>query len=390
MSDPFFPFPTFTPLTRLNVQDSLRINAERWSLAHNYHRQRQNIHYQALWEPGIICGLGVKPIAPPRSVPSQFKDQRWLEIQPGLAIDLQGNPIVVNPEEDRTYRIAAPTPLQGSRTVYVVVRYVDPERLDVDPQGDRLVERFRFDQRLGQLQPGDIELCRIELAPGELSLQAPANPFTPDLNEIDLRYRHPARLRTQAQVQLGTLTHLSHQEQQSWQALFRSLPVQCPSLQGQLISEPIQPLTVEALTAYSMVYGSTDALLRWQAEQRSRELGTIQRYLNQGGLLLLIATQMEDSLQRLLNQLTAKVGVQPVSEGHPLLSQPFQFGQLPAIERGTVDLLYGAGILIIWPDLVTAWNSHRLPRQDIRDAQELGANLLHFAWQRRHFYQLLT
>ncbi len=36
------------PLSRLVVRDGLLLNAERWRQAHQYHRQRQNLHYQSL------------------------------------------------------------------------------------------------------------------------------------------------------------------------------------------------------------------------------------------------------------------------------------------------------------------------------------------------------
>jgi hypothetical protein len=33
-----FPLPAPIPLTRLNVNNDLRVNAERWTVAHDYHR----------------------------------------------------------------------------------------------------------------------------------------------------------------------------------------------------------------------------------------------------------------------------------------------------------------------------------------------------------------
>lgn len=95
--------PPINPLQRLHVYNSLMMNAERWQLAHEYHRHRQNVHYQSLNEPGIVCGLGVRVIVPPDDAPARFRDQRWLEIQPGIAIDLEGNPIIVDPSIDRKF-----------------------------------------------------------------------------------------------------------------------------------------------------------------------------------------------------------------------------------------------------------------------------------------------
>ena len=78
-SSPPPPWPPIQPLTRLNVKDSLRINSDRWQLAHDYHRNRQNLIHQLLWEPGIVFGLGVKPISPPEQVKQQFPNATLLE-----------------------------------------------------------------------------------------------------------------------------------------------------------------------------------------------------------------------------------------------------------------------------------------------------------------------
>ncbi len=88
----------------LNYQATVNIHLARrqglirelqWLKVQEYHRPRQNFHYQALHQPGIVCGLGVKIITPDSQVPEAYKDGRGIQIQPGIAIDLQGNPIIV-------------------------------------------------------------------------------------------------------------------------------------------------------------------------------------------------------------------------------------------------------------------------------------------------------
>lgn len=384
-----FSFPDFTPLTRLHVQDSLRINADRWLLAHNYHRQRQNLHYQALWEPGIVCGLGVKTIDPPDDAQSKFKDRRWIEIQPGIAIDMEGNPIVVSPEEDRTYRIAAPAPLEGTRLLQVVVRYVDPDNLELDVNSDRVVERFRFDQRIGRLHDKDIELCRIELSPGETILSIPENPFEPGLNELDLRYRRRAQLRPQIQIQVGEIAALSYQQLGCWQMLLNSLPGLHPSLHGQLASDPIDPVSLNALLNYDLIYVSGQTLLQWQEDGRTREWEVLRQYLQAEGLLYVETNTVDSPLKTLLQQLT-QTELPSVPSNHPIKRHPFCFGQLPLEQEGPIELLYGGGVLLTQSLFAKAWSSDRLPRHEIRAAQELGANVLYFAWQRRYFKHLLS
>lgn len=45
--------------------------------------------------------MGVRVITAPAEAAAKFRDCRWLEIQPGIAIDLEGNPIVVDPSTDK-------------------------------------------------------------------------------------------------------------------------------------------------------------------------------------------------------------------------------------------------------------------------------------------------
>ena len=389
VTEQLFSFPEPTPLTRLHVQDSLRINAERWLLAHNYHRQRQNLHYQALWEPGIVCGLGVKTIAAPADVPSQFRDQRWIEIQPGIAIDLEGNPIVIGPEEDRTYRIAAPAPLAGTRLLHVVVRYVDPNNLELDANSDHVIERFRFDQRIGQLQANDIEICRIALSPGEIILGIPANPLNPGPNELDLRHRRCAQLRPHRYIRVGTLTLLEDQQHQQWQGLVESLPLLHPTFQGNITTAPIELTSLENLLSYDLIYLSSQTLQKWQTEVRTREWEFLRRYLRASGFLYIEVPEINASVKNLLHQL-GPVDLQFLAADHPMKQQPFYFGQLPNTEQGSVKLAYSDGILVANTMLTAAWRDDRLPRHAIRAAQELGINVLYFAWQRRYFHQLLS
>ena len=57
--------PIIAPLMRLAVRNGLLLDAERRQVAHDYHRQRQNLYYQALHLPGIVHGLAVTVIDPP-------------------------------------------------------------------------------------------------------------------------------------------------------------------------------------------------------------------------------------------------------------------------------------------------------------------------------------
>jgi hypothetical protein len=90
---------------------------------------------------------------------AQYRDGRWLQIQPGIAIDLVGNPIVV--PEPIEFRISSENLTPDSISVYLVVSYVNPEKLRRKEQREIIQETFRIDEKTNP--PGDleVELCRI-------------------------------------------------------------------------------------------------------------------------------------------------------------------------------------------------------------------------------------
>ncbi|MFO0141792.1 MAG: hypothetical protein ACK513_10335, partial [Aphanizomenon sp.] len=76
--------PEKQPLKRLEVTDGLLINSKKWHIAHNYHHQRQNLHYQSLNQAGIVCGLGVRLL---KKTATRTEYEFVLKFQPGIAID---------------------------------------------------------------------------------------------------------------------------------------------------------------------------------------------------------------------------------------------------------------------------------------------------------------
>jgi hypothetical protein len=69
------------------------------------------------------------------------------------------------------------------------------------------------------------------------------------------------------------------------------------------------------------------------------------------------------------------------------------FAGLPTINDQPIHLLIGGGIIVIIGNLSIAWGLDEtlsLPRETIRTAQEMGINILHFAWRRRQLMQSLN
>ena len=391
MSHPFPP-PPIQPFERLQASDGLLINAERWRQAHNYHRVRQNTHYQCLNQPGIVCGLGVRDIPAPSKVEAKYRDGRWVQIQPGIAIDLAGNLIVVPTPYDFPVdlEVATSEPLM----VYLTVSYIDPEDLRARDSRDTVRETYRFDQRNSTLEISEIEICRILLEPGKKDVTQPADAFFPGYNNINLRFRRQAQARPQAIVKLAQVTHSDSGCDRNFfnlSYLLQSIEPLYSYLQGTEEAGQVT-LTEKSIQEYDLLYLTGQEALSFN----KLDLESLSKYLNSGGVLLVDAprdaTALIESTYSLAEQL--KNPLKPLTElrrDHPLRVQPFLFAALPIVNQRPVEIATAGGIILIIGDLASAWGLDKeltLPRLAIRTAQELGINILYYAWKRRQLIGL--
>ena len=401
-----FPPPPIDPFKRLHIYDGLMMNRQRWLLAHDYHRRRQNVHYQSLNQPGIVYGLGVRLITPPDEVASKFRDRRWLEIQPGIAIDVEGNPIVVDEATDRTYRIKTEAPVTGTLTVYLVVSYVEPENPERQQDTEVLREWFRFDEKTHPPSAKEIEVCRIELQPGTVKLENPSDVLFPEFNQLDLRYRVQAKARPQAVIKIAQMKQketgdgydkdrqkLSDRYLENISFLSQSVAALYPHLQAETKIGQISLQALKSVAAYDLLY-----LADWQiVELDEAEIYTLNTYLKTGGIILMDSPTnnefLVDSIKHIITQEleTDLHSWQELSRNHPLRSQPFLFAALPNINQSLVQVWQGGGIILVTGTLSNSWglDDGSLNRNDIRTAQELGINFLHFALCRRQMTQLI-
>ena len=401
-----FPPPPIDPFKRLHIYDGLMMNRQRWLLAHDYHRRRQNVHYQSLNQPGIVYGLGVRLITPPDEVASKFRDRRWLEIQPGIAIDVEGNPIVVDEATDRTYRIKTEAPVTGTLTVYLVVSYVEPENPERQQDTEVLREWFRFDEKTHPPSAKEIEVCRIELQPGTVKLENPSDVLFPEFNQLDLRYRIQVKARPQAVIKIAQMKQketgdgydkerqkLSDRYLENISFLSQSVAALYPHLQAETKIGQISLQALKSVAAYDLLY-----LADWQiVELDEAEIYTLNTYLKTGGIILMDSPTnnefLVDSIKHIITQEleTDLHSWQELSRNHPLRSQPFLFAALPNINQSLVQVWQGGGIILVTGTLSNSWglDDGSLNRNDIRTAQELGINFLHFALCRRQMTQLI-
>jgi hypothetical protein len=296
------PTPPLIPFDRLRISDGLLINAERWQLAHSYHRQRQNLYFQSLNQPGIVDGLEVCVIPAPSTVPSQYRDQRWVQIQPGLAIDVNGNPIVVPDPVD--FHISSMPDGRGDRpsnTVYLVLRYVDPdtlatETLDQRATHDVMRETYRIDEISCPPQDTDIELCRIQIQPDFIALSYSQDVLYPKPNTLDLRHRPQVCPRSTASIRVAVRDESPLVD--GICSLVRSLPGLYPHLQPlpPLIFTELTPNIEAQLWECSVLFLSNTSFTTLS----DRPDDVLQRYIQAGGSVIVEHSVREDSLNHLL------------------------------------------------------------------------------------------
>jgi hypothetical protein len=253
------PPPHRHPLQRLQVSDGLLVTAERWQVAHQYHRQRQNLHFQAFHQGGIVSGLEVGPTEAPAQVANLYRDGRWLQVQPGVAMDDQGNPIVV--PHPITYHIAA-QPTTEPMLVYLVLKFVDPDQLEARPGTHVVQETFRLEEKNAPPEDLEIELCRLVLLPGDNPITLPRNGFAPLAHELDWRYRPLAQRRPLGDLTLGYLTLAPQAKldlEDALQRLVAALPGLYPNLRGTVPPTPLSlrqglALTPADLQTYDLLH----------------------------------------------------------------------------------------------------------------------------------------
>jgi hypothetical protein len=396
MTQPLPP-PPIDPFTRLQVSDGLLVNAEHWRRAHAYHRLRQNLHYQSLQQPGIVCGLGVCVIPAPEDVPTEVRDQRWVQVQPGIAIDLAGNPIVL--PEAVSYRLVTETKKE-TVTVYLTVSYVDPDELNRSDGQEWVQETYRIDERTSPPNAHEVEVARILLKGGPVQIRQPVDAFFPGYGDLDLRWRVVARQRPTAQVRVAQVVLGDDPEYArnffNLGSLLRALDGLYPSLQsvGEVFEVTLEPEDEDEweADAFDLLYLSG----RQRLNLNNREFGALKDYLKGGGVLLVDAppdaTALIDSIGALGVQLgTPLEPLEKLRRDHPLRNRPFLFAALPVVNQQPVRLQYGGGIVLVVGDLAAAWGLDEgmsLSRLALRTAQELGINLLYFAWCRRQLMGL--
>jgi hypothetical protein len=381
-----YPLPTINPFERFQASDGILVNAQRWKYAHDYHRKRQSFFYQTLYQPGIVSGLGVKILNRGSNQPQAQAERPLVEIQPGIAIDYHGNPIII-PEPQAIYIDKEPN-LDKPLTIYLVISYQDPDELENPQDTDLVKEQFRIDVKSDLPTLDEVEICRVLIPPGDpVYLSISKNVFLPGAHCLDFRFRATVAIRSLQFVRIAQIKHPGKEYNRNFinlSYLLKATSVIYPPLEG-IAPVGLVSWQEDTIYDYDLLY-ITGAEFKFSQQ----DIEAWRNYLITGGVILIDLRPNESSaveyIQNLL-QNTLKLSWKALSERHLLRQQPFLFASLPSsLASEAIKVFIGSGIILVVGDLGAAWGVDEklsLSRSMIRDAQEFGVNILYYAWQRR-------
>jgi len=346
------------PKMRVKPFDGMSVTAEVWAQAHEEHRQALNAHNLISHGSGIITGLEVVANDPP---------DQLVFISPGVAVDTEGNVIVV------------PEPLAydfGGTVEGELFLFLGQGEREIGGVGDetRFVQsEFVVAARASLPKRPVVELARVNLSKVGKAIKDADIPRHPGLDMLDLRFRS----------QIHALVH------QSVRVLVAELGTDEPGILsgwdhlGNFCSQATQyHLIVDKAASFPADLDGFDLVYisgMGKFAPNEAMLKALNEYIKQGKTLFVEALNDagQEACQGLLDKL--KLKVKPLDKKDALLSEPFLFTSSPSgfsgnqVKVGKQVIYSTAGYALAWAGQTTSGASSRT---DIRSAHEWGVNLI--------------
>ena len=173
---------------RINFFKGFLTTEKDWNDAERYHIDKRRLHNRMLHSPGIIYGYSGD-----LKVNARARGDLSVEVQPGYAIDGQGNDLMIFDAAIRNINLEE---FRLPQTIYIVLRYYEEltdfiaYKENLEYKGHRRVlESCRVE--ISQTEPDiqrEVELARIYLEKGVQRVRDARDPADPKANEIDMRY----------------------------------------------------------------------------------------------------------------------------------------------------------------------------------------------------------
>ena len=399
-------------LKRVNPFQGLVIDSDTWRDAHEYHRGQQRLHMLAFHNVGIVGGL--KVVA---GKPADLS----VSIQPGMAVDDEGNVIIV--PETQHYQIQT----KEKSTIYLIIQFrevpTEPYQPPEGGQPTRIIEAYRIQEREKLPDEPYLELCRINFDPVEKTIKNTSKSSKAGKNEIDLSFRQevtelstlpaekppvekppaekPTAEKTDVQTQTTetvsspleyiTIGHavLSGDDKDLHTTGLQNL-VKAINRQGNYEASLVDNITLdESVKQYSILYLTGVGGFEL-TDKQSSALGA---FIQSGRMVFgegCADGQQETSSKGskefglAFNQLAGilECKLEIVTRDHPLLSACHVFAEVPQGAEPAM-LLAGGKMIYSGGDYGCAWQGgHRdapLNRDIIRDSFEMGMNIITYA-----------
>lgn len=366
-------------LKRVNPFRGLVVDAPTWAEAHGYHRDLTRLHNLALHRPGIIAGLEVNPFEPP---------DRSVIIHPGVGVDADGNVVVIS--ERQRYHIET----EEAGLVYITTRFREIPTdyigaTDGDPgQASRILEAFMIEERHEPPGREFLELARIDFTPSGGAITETPDPTHPQANHIDLRFRAQGGIRPLGEIRIAIARHGGAGWDRHELGVQRFISaLNTSSLYAATYAGPVR--LSSALDGLDVVYLTGKGPFDLSVAERQ----TLGAFLVAGGTLIgdachetgpTPAREFGDAFALLATSIGRKPSA--ISRGHPLLSSPLAFATPPIGGEAAGVILEHDGIVYFAGDYGCTWEGWQanapVPRAVIRDAQDLGINLVAYAADR--------
>ncbi len=366
-------------LKRVNAYRGLVVDVPTWTDAHDYHRNQFRFHNLALHRPGIIAGLDITPFDPP---------DRSIIIHPGAALDADGNVLII--ADRQRYQVTS----EKAGRVFITARFREiptdfvPGGNGGQDQPSRILEGYLIEERLDLPERFHVELARTQFDPKVGPIVESADPDRSKANEIDLRFRVTAGVRPLGEVRVGLARHGGPGWDRHEAGLRRLIAgLNAGSLYAASYAGPVS--LTESLEGVGMVYFTGAGTFELPAAERQ----------NLGGFLAAGGTVVGDACHEAgaaaarafadaFDQVARSVARKPAAagRGHPLLASPCAFAVPPQGGEAAGVILEHEGTVYLAGDYGCAWEGWQgktaLPRSTIRDAHDLGLNVMAYAAER--------
>jgi hypothetical protein len=388
-------------LKRVNPFQGLVVDTDIWRDAHEYHRDQQRLHMLAFHSVGIVAGLEVAANKTP---------DLSVNIRPGIAVDPEGNIIIVSKEQ----RYSIQTREKG--TIYLIIQFrevpTEPYQPPDGGQPTRILEAYRIQEREKLPREPYLELARIDFDPADEAIREAKNPTQPGKNEINLNSRQQA-----TPASMPKLEKPAPQDKVIAPAKdTKSQPIETIAVGHAVLGEASQDLHISGLqnlmreinrqdrfevklegnislnkkiSRCAMIYLTGTGHFELTAEQQS----ALGNFLESGGVILgegcaegqpeaasKGAKEFGLAFNQLASQLNCKLEV--VQRDHPLLSTFHVFSEVPQGAEPAM-LLEGGHMIYSAGDYGCAWQgghqAQPLSRDIIRGSFEIGTNIVTYA-----------